>query len=135
MSSGATRATKDRYLFRPIQNVSEDVELIVRRADRRHGRVEMDPRLVVDGFSHRHIAGNGDHCHTTLGNRGLHGNLEYAGHLFGLRNQFTVVATLSEQIVRMSLLKIAAADFLTRNLSCNGKNGNAAAMAVVKTID
>jgi hypothetical protein len=45
------------------------------------------------------------------------------------------MAALREKMFRMRFLKIAAADFLTWNLSGDGENGNAAAVAIVKPID
>jgi hypothetical protein len=44
-------------------------------------------------------------------------------------------AALREELFRMSLLEISTPDFNARNLRRNGQNGNAAALAVVKTID
>ena len=40
----------------------------------------------------------------------MDGDLEDARHLIGDRNEFTVVTALSKEILRMRLLKIAAAD-------------------------
>jgi len=45
------------------------------------------------------------------------------------------MAALSEEMLRMSLLKISAADFPARNLSCDRKDGNAAPMTIVETVN
>jgi hypothetical protein len=45
------------------------------------------------------------------------------------------VAALREEMLRVSLLEIAAADFIARNLRGDRKDGYAAAVAIVKTVD
>ena len=45
------------------------------------------------------------------------------------------MAALREEMLRMSLLKVSAADFVTRNLSGNGQDGDAAAMTIVEAVD
>src|ERR1700757_4582839 len=83
----------------------------------------------------RDIAGNGNDSNTALGDGSLHGNFEHARHLLGLRYQLAVMATLREEMLGISLLKISAANFFARNLSGNSEDGNAAALTVVKAIN
>jgi hypothetical protein len=45
------------------------------------------------------------------------------------------MATLPENMLRMSLLEISAPDFGTGNLRRDGENGDAAALAIVKAVD
>jgi len=45
------------------------------------------------------------------------------------------VAALSEEVLGVSFLEIAAADLVARNLSSYGDDGHAVAVAIVKTID
>jgi len=45
------------------------------------------------------------------------------------------MAALREEMLRVGFLKVSAADFVTRNLSCNGKDGNTAAMTVIESVD
>ena len=126
---------KDRYLFRAIQNFREYVDFVVGGT---HGRLwlgKTQPRRLLDGISQGYIAWQGDHCNAALGDRRLHGNLEYAGHLLGLRDQLTVMAALREEMLRMSLLKISTPDFITGYLRGDGQDGNAAAMAIIKPVD
>src|SRR5208337_788479 len=102
------------------------VEFVFGGTDRKLGVGKMDPGTFVDGISHRHIARQGNHCHTASRERSLHRNLEYAGHLSRLRNQFAVMAALSKEIFRVSLLKIAAADFNAWNLCRDSQHRDAA---------
>ena len=89
----------------------------------------------VDGISHRHIAWQGNHCNPASRERSLHRNLEYARHLGRLRDQLAIVAALSKEIVRVSLLKISAADFNAWNLCRDSQHGYAAAVTIVKTVN
>lgn len=87
-----------------------------------------------DGISQGYILWQGDHCNAALGERSLHGDFEYAGHLLRLRDQFTVMAALCEQVLRMGLLKIATPDFRTGDLRGDGQDGYAAAVAIVQPV-
>src|SRR6266481_5384903 len=83
----------------------------------------------------RDIAGNGNDSNTTLGDGGLHGNLEHARHLLRLRHHLAVMAALREEMLGISLLKISTANFPTRNLCSNSEDRNAAALTVVEAIN
>src|SRR5437588_3346019 len=65
----------------------------------------------------------------------LHRDLENARHLFRVRNQFTVVTALREEMFWMCLLKISAADFRTWDLRGNGQNRNTAPVTIIKTVN
>ena len=45
------------------------------------------------------------------------------------------MAALREEMLRMSFLKVSAADFVARNLRGNGQDRNAAPMTVIEAID
>src|SRR5882724_1948722 len=83
----------------------------------------------------RDIAGNGNDSNATLGDGGLHGNLEHARHLLRLRYQLAVMAALREEMLGISFLKISTANFPARNLSGDGEDWNAAALTVVEAIN
>ena len=95
----------------------------------------MQTRLLFDGIAQRDISRQGDDRHAAPRERGLHRNLQNPRHLLGLGNQFTVVAALREEMFRVRLLKIAAADFIAGNLRGDGEDGNTAAVTVVESID
>jgi hypothetical protein len=90
---------------------------------------------MFDGLTQGHIAWNDDDGNTATRERGLHGDLQDAVHLFGLRNELTIMAALREKMFGVSFLKISAADFAAWNLRGNGQDGNAATMAVVEPVD
>ena len=50
-------------------------------------------------------------------------------------NQFAIVAAFPEQVLRMRLLKIAAADFGRRNLRGDGEHRRAAAVRIEQAVD
>jgi hypothetical protein len=95
----------------------------------------MRTRLLFDGLAQGHVSGDGDHRNAAPRERRLHGDLQDAGHLLGLGDQFTVVAALREEVFRLGFLKISAADFTAGNLRGDGENWDAAAMGVVKPVD
>ena len=67
--------------------------------------------------------------------RGLHGDFQDTRHLFGLGDQFAEVAALRKQMFGMRLLKISTANFVAGNLGGDGEDRDAAAVAIVETID
>src|SRR5260370_30766482 len=95
----------------------------------------MQPWPLFDGIAQGHVARQGDDGNTAPRECGLHGNLKDAGHLLGLRNQFTIVAALSKEVFRSSLLKISTPDFIAWNLRRDGQDGNTAPVAVVEPVD
>jgi hypothetical protein len=97
--------------------------------------MKMEPGPGFDSLSQSYVAGQRDYGNATPRDGGLHGNLKHAGHLFGLRNQFAIVAALREKMFRMGLLEVSAADFIAGDLRRDGEDGNTAAMAVVKTVN
>ena len=57
------------------------------------------------------------------------------GQLRRVGNQFAIVTAFPEQILRMRLLKIAAADFGRRNLRGNRQHRRAAAVRIEQAVD
>jgi hypothetical protein len=55
--------------------------------------------------------------------------------LFRVRHQFTIVTTLTEQMLRMGLLEIAAADLAAGNVRGDREDRHTAAVGVVEAID
>jgi hypothetical protein len=52
-----------------------------------------------------------------------------------MRNEFTIVTALSKQMLRVRLLKIIAADFVTGDLRGKGEHRNTASVTVIKAVD
>ena len=134
--SGATRAAKDGYSPRPVQKVREDVDFVRQRDT----PMAVDPEKCIrgaslDGISQGHISWQRNHCNATARDCSLHRDFKNAGHLLRLRDQLAVMAALREEMLRAGLLKISTPDFSAGNLCSDGKDGNAAAMAVVEPID
>ena len=69
------------------------------------------------------VPGNDHDRHALPGDGGAHGDSEHARHLFGLRDQFAVVAAILEQVLRVSLLEVTATNFGTGDLRSDRKYG------------
>ena len=81
------------------------------------------------------VTGNDHDCHALSGDGRAHSDSEHARHLFGLRDQFAVVAAILEQVLRVSLLEVTTTNFGTGDLRSDRKYGHAGAMAVIKSIN
>jgi hypothetical protein len=81
------------------------------------------------------VTGNDYNGHALPGNGRAHSDSKHTRHLFGLRDQFAVVAAILEQVLRVSLLEVTATNFGTGDLRSNRKYGHAGALAVIKSID
>jgi hypothetical protein len=60
---------------------------------------------------------------------------QHSRHLLRLRNQFAIIAAVSEQIFRMRTLKVTASDLMTRDLRRNRKYWHAIPMAIEEAVD
>src|SRR5882724_6062447 len=87
------------------------------------------------GFSQGHVAGQDHDRHALFGNSRSHGDAKHAGYLFGLRDQFAVVAAVLEEVLGVRLLEVRAAELSARYLSRNREHGHTTAMTVVKAVD
>jgi hypothetical protein len=65
--------------------------------------------LAFDRIAQSNVTGQRNYGDAAPRNGGLHGNLKHAWHLFGLRNQFAIVAALRKEMLRVRLLKVSAA--------------------------
>ncbi len=52
-----------------------------------------------------------------------------------MRHQLAIVAAIAEQVVRLGLLEVAAADFGGRNMRSDRQHRNPRALAIVKPVD
>ena len=67
--------------------------------------------------------------------RRANGVFQHIGQLRRIGDQFAIMAAFPEQILRMGLLKIAAADFGGRNLRGDRQHRRAAAMRIEQAVD
>ncbi|MNZ65272.1 hypothetical protein D3C78_834590 [compost metagenome] len=93
----------------------------------------MGARPFWRGFQ-RHVARQHHDRNAAIEDRFAHRNRHYLRDLLRRGNQLAVVATFTEQLLRMRFLKIAAADFARRNMCGNGQHRNVIAMAVEQTV-
>ena len=135
MRSGTARSPEDRCLLRVVQYLCQHREFLIGGTHTGLRRRKVQTRPLFDGIAKGHVARQGNDGNTAPRQRGLHGNLEHAGHLLGLRNQFTIVAALREEMFRVSFLKVSAADFIAWNLRRDGEDRNPAAVTVVEPVD
>ena len=68
-----------------------------------------------------------DHRDAAVRDYSVNADFQDTRDLFGVGDELSVVVTWLEEMVRMSLLKTAAANFLTWNLGGNSEDGNTAA--------
>mgnify|MGYP003694065471 CR=1 FL=1 len=87
------------------------------------------------GVAQGDIAREGDDRDAAARHRGLHRDLERARHLLRMRHQLAVVAALREEVLRVGLLEVSAADLVGGDLRGNGENGHTAAVAIVQPVD
>src|ERR1700744_2153512 len=81
------------------------------------------------------VTGDNDDGDTGEINGSTHRDLEDAGHLFGDPDHLAVVAALFEEILRVGFLEVVGADLGAGDVSCDGENGHAAAMAIEEAVD
>ena len=100
----------------------------VRRGAKRGGCRKLD-RLGRD------VTRQHDHRDAPAFDRGADGDVEDAGHLLGVGDQFAVVAALAEQGFGAGLLEVSGADLPARDVGGDGDHRDAAAVAVVQAVD
>src|SRR5919108_2335383 len=64
-----------------------------------------------------------------------HGDLQHARELVGNADELRIDAALAEQLPRVGLLEVAAADLLPRNVGGEGEYGDATAVGVEQPVD
>jgi hypothetical protein len=90
---------------------------------------------LLDRVSQSHVARQDDDGNAAPRDCGLYGNFENSGHLVGLRHQFAIVAALREEMFRVGLLEVSAANFIARDLRRDGEDRNPAAVTVVESVN
>ena len=135
VSPGTTRPAQDRDLLRLVEHPGQPRDLFIGRTHGWRRRRKMQPRLLFNRIAQGDVSRDRDHCNPTPRERGLHRNLQHAGHLLGLRNQFAIVAALRKKMFGTSFLKVSAPDFVAGNLRSDREHRDPAAVAVIETVD
>ena len=86
-------------------------------------------------WTQRDVAGDDDNRDAAPPYGRADGILQNIWELRRIGNQFAIVTAFPEQILRMRLLKIAAADFGRWNLRGNGQHRRAAAVRIEQAVD
>ena len=81
------------------------------------------------------LAGNHHDGDAAALDREAHRDLEHPRHLLGHADQLGVDAALAEQLLRMRLLEVAAADLLARDVRGDREHRHATARRVEQTVD
>jgi hypothetical protein len=92
-------------------------------------------RVIREGLAQRDISRQGDDRHAPPRESRLDGDLQDPGHLLGLGHQLAIVAALREEVLRVGLLKVSAADLVAGDLRGDGEDRHPAAVAVVQAVD
>src|SRR5216684_2694746 len=92
-------------------------------------------RRRVYGGLKCYIAWNHNHRDAAVAHRLPDRDLQNAGHLFGPRDQLTIVTALLEQHLRMGFLEISGAELGRRDLRRNGKHRYARPLTIEQAID
>ena len=121
--------------FDPIENLRQRSDLVIGRTHAGFRLGKCRRGRSFDGFAQRDVSGQGNDRHATPRERGLDGDLQDTGHLLGLGHQLAVVAALGEEMLRLGLLEISAADLVAGNLRGDGEDRNTAAVTVVEPVD
>ncbi|MNU90924.1 hypothetical protein D3C71_808040 [compost metagenome] len=117
------------------QELRQFFQLLFRRCDDRLRRVIPVGTCALRRGFERHVTRQHHHRHAAIKDRFTHGDGHHLRDLLRRGDQFAIVATFTEQLLRMRLLKIAAADFARRNMRRYRQHRNVVAMAVEQTVN
>src|SRR5882672_4003616 len=134
MGSGASRAAKDRDLFRSIQEFGKDIEFFVRWTNVGFRFVKAYA-WPLDGIFQSYVPGQHNHRDATLRDCGLNGGFQDTRHLFGIGDELAVVAALREDMFGIRLLKVVAPNLPARNMCSNREYRDTVPLTVVEAID
>ncbi len=137
MGPGASAPAEQRHPAGRIEHPGQRVEVGVPGPHHGRGRHQgaRQGRRVVGHGHEADIAGDDDHRHAALGDGDADRGLDHAGQLRGRGDQFAIVAALLEQVLRVGLLEVAAADLRRGDLGSDGQDGHAGAVRVEQAVD
>src|SRR6266436_8361246 len=134
VGSRATRAAEDSDLFRAVQKFGKNIEFFIRWTNAGFLLVKAYTR-PPDGIFQSYIPGQHNHGNSTLRDCRLNGCFQDARHLFGVGDELAVVAALREDMLRVSLLEVSAANLPTRNMCGDSEYGDTVPLTVVEAIN
>jgi len=130
----AAGAAEDSDFFSCVQDIGCR-EVLRRWADEGFGYPDGRSAVVVGRAMQEDVAGNDDDGDAGEIDSGAHGDVQDAGHLLRNADHLAIVAALFEEVLGMGLLKVVGADLCAGNVCSDGKDRNAAAMAVEEAVD
>src|SRR4029077_15419767 len=89
----------------------------------------------LDGVFQSYVPGQHNHGDSTLRDCRLNGGFQDARHLFRIGDKLAIMTTLREDMFRISLLKVSAANLPTRNMCGDREYGDTIALTLVKAIN
>ena len=137
MGPDAAAAAQQGYASRLVQEFDKPGQRIRRgNHDRRRGQqaMRLGRRRNRGGFE-RDIAGNDDDADAALGHSATDRDFERPRHLFRGRYQLAIAAAFAEQMIGMSFLEIARADFGRRDVGGDRDDRHPRALAIIKPVD
>ncbi len=132
--AGAAAAAQQRDALRAVEQRRQRVEL----GRWRHARRDLVADLARRRFGYRlqrDVAGQHDHGHAALLDRGADRPIEHARELLRVADQLDEVAALAEQLLRMRFLEVAEPDLRGRDVRRDREHRHMVALAVEQAVD
>ncbi len=137
MGAGAAAAAEQRDALGTVEERGQRLQFNCGRLDDGRGRQQPGVRrdAALRRGTQRDIAGDDDHGDAAPPDGRTNGVFEDVRQLRRIGNQLAIMAAFAEQLLRMRLLKIAAADFGGRDLRGNRQHRRAAAVRIEQAVD
>ncbi len=130
-----TGSGEDRDLLRAVEHIGGRPQLALTRqhvADRLADRSGGPTRR---GLLEEHVTGDHHDGHAALFHRGTEGELQHPRKLRRIADQLAVHAALPEQLLRVRLLEVVAADLGRRDVRGDREHRHAVAVRVEQPVD
>ena len=137
MRAGTAAAAEQRDALGAVEEFGQRLQFAFGRPDDRRGRQQPGVRrdAALGRWTQRDVAGDDDDGDAAPPHRRANGVFQHVRQLRRIGNQFAIMAAFAEQILRMRLLEIAAADFGGRNLRGDRQHRRAAAVRIEQAVD
>ena len=137
MRAGTAAAAEQRHAPGIVQKVGKRRKFGIGRPYERPGRQQSS--IGGDGALGRclqgHVTRENDDGDAALSDRGAYGIFQDIGKLVGIGDQLTIMAAFAEQVLRMGLLKVAAADLAGRDLCRDRQHRRTTTVSVEQAVD
>ena len=137
MRAGTAAAAEQRDALGAVEEFGQRLQFAFGRPH--DGRRRQQPGIGRDAALRRRpqrdVAGDDDDGDAAPPDGRANGVFQHVRQLRRIGNQFAIMAAFPEQVLRMRLLKIAAADLGRRNLRGDGEHRRAAAMRIEQAVD